>query len=74
MNFAKTRLIVVAICMVAISFGFNGYFETPDTLANSSGKQVQAASCGKCGDGRCVRQCGENPISCPADCGVSSSD
>ncbi len=25
--------------------------------------------CGKCGDGACVRQCGETATSCPADCG-----
>ncbi len=25
--------------------------------------------CGKCGDGTCVRQCGETATSCPADCG-----
>jgi hypothetical protein len=25
--------------------------------------------CGKCGDGACVRQCGETAQSCPADCG-----
>jgi hypothetical protein len=27
------------------------------------------AFCGKCGDGACVRQCGETATSCPADCG-----
>ncbi len=25
--------------------------------------------CGRCGDGSCVRQCGETATSCPADCG-----
>jgi hypothetical protein len=27
------------------------------------------AMCGKCGDGTCVKQCGETATSCPADCG-----
>jgi hypothetical protein len=27
------------------------------------------AMCGRCGDGACVRQCGETATSCPADCG-----
>lgn len=25
--------------------------------------------CGKCGDGACVRSCGETATTCPADCG-----
>jgi hypothetical protein len=27
--------------------------------------------CGRCGDGQCVKSCGETATSCPADCGVS---
>lgn len=72
MSSAKIRLIAVTICMVAISFCFSGSFEAADNSANNR-KQIQAAICGKCGDGHCVRQCGENPISCPADCGIDSS-
>ncbi|HLL02317.1 MAG TPA: hypothetical protein VK539_17155 [Myxococcaceae bacterium] len=25
--------------------------------------------CGRCGDGQCVKSCGENKDSCPIDCG-----
>jgi hypothetical protein len=25
--------------------------------------------CGRCGDGQCVKSCGETATSCPADCG-----
>ena len=25
--------------------------------------------CGRCGDGACVKSCGENATSCPVDCG-----
>lgn len=28
-----------------------------------------AARCGRCGDGQCVKSCGETATSCPADCG-----
>jgi hypothetical protein len=28
-------------------------------------------SCGRCGDGYCAKQCGENETSCPKDCGSS---
>jgi hypothetical protein len=38
----------------------------PDTEMISCQDQ---AMCGKCGDGACVRQCGETATSCPADCG-----
>lgn len=30
------------------------------------------AVCGRCGDGQCVRSCGETAQSCPRDCGVES--
>jgi hypothetical protein len=26
--------------------------------------------CGRCGDGQCVKQCGETATNCPADCGT----
>lgn len=32
-----------------------------------------AASCGRCGDGYCAKQCGENAKNCPRDCGVPSA-
>lgn len=28
-----------------------------------------AGSCGRCGDGQCVKSCGENAKTCPQDCG-----
>lgn len=34
--------------------------------------QTTVSRCGKCGDGTCVRQCGETPETCPVDCGISS--
>lgn len=39
------------------------------------GKQnaAEAAACGRCGDGYCAKQCGENAQSCPTDCGVEEA-
>jgi hypothetical protein len=65
----KKRLFFLAflVCMiVGISFAYVKNIE--------SNKCDQAYSaCGKCGDGKCVKQCGENAISCPRDCGGSPS-
>lgn len=30
------------------------------------------ARCGRCGDGFCNPSCGENEITCPADCGATT--
>lgn len=39
------------------------------------GKQstAEAAACGRCGDGYCAKQCGENAQNCPKDCGVEEA-
>jgi hypothetical protein len=72
MSLSRVRLIALSICIVGISLGFDGPVGAAKTL-NNGGKQAQAARCGRCGDGQCVRQCGETATSCPADCGVGST-
>ena len=69
MSLSKVRLIVVAVCLVAVSLGFDGNLGAANALGDGGGNQTQAAACGKCGDGQCVKQCGENERTCPADCG-----
>lgn len=73
MNLVRVLLVAVAFFII-MGLGPND----PPGLAktsNESGKQTQPAkACGRCGDGQCVRQCGETPTSCPKDCGVPSSD
>lgn len=44
----------------------------PAVVAESTPETQVAARCGKCGDGQCVRSCGETPETCPVDCGISS--
>jgi hypothetical protein len=42
-------------------------------IDDGAGLDSTAASCGRCGDGSCVPQCGETALSCPKDCGGSES-
>ena len=44
------------------------------TAAHDDGEpsaEEAASLCGRCGDGHCVSQCGENALTCPADCSAS---
>jgi hypothetical protein len=71
MNMLRVLLVAVAFFMIT-GLGLNeplGFAKT----SNEDAKQTQLAkACGKCGDGQCVKQCGETPTSCPRDCGISS--
>ena len=35
----------------------------------SSKSNILNTACGRCGDGQCVKSCGETSTTCPADCG-----
>ena len=37
--------------------------------ADSQTEVASSARCGRCGDGSCVKSCGETALSCPVDCG-----
>lgn len=69
MSSIKKLLLSIVISVIAIGIGFAGGIRTADSPGRNSTVNVQGAACGKCGDGVCVRQCGENATSCPADCG-----
>ncbi len=61
MRLVRPLLILLAIIALSFIGSYSGVFR--------SGADVGA--CGSCGDGACVRACGETPLSCPADCGVT---
>ena len=61
MRLVRPLLILLAIITLSLISSYSGVFR--------SGTEVGA--CGKCGDGACVRSCGETPQSCPIDCGVT---
>lgn len=68
LNLRKTFLIAVTICVVAIGSVLYGGFGFAAT-SNSAGCDLIASACGRCGDGQCVKSCGETAQSCPKDCG-----
>jgi hypothetical protein len=73
MKLRRTLLIVAAVCAVAFGSITLGLTRRASTGVNASSEQTltvtSKVSCGKCGDGICLRQCGENEGSCPRDCG-----
>jgi hypothetical protein len=73
LNLRKTFLIAVTICVVALGSGLYGGFGFADA-SNPGGCDVAAsAACGRCGDGQCVKSCGETAQTCPKDCGISTA-
>ena len=59
----------LAALVLAIGFAAPAVAKQP-TFDNACATKV--AACGRCGDGQCVKSCGETPTTCPKDCGVES--
>ncbi|HEX8852332.1 MAG TPA: hypothetical protein VF754_02535 [Pyrinomonadaceae bacterium] len=73
MNLRKRLLIAAAVCAVgfgSISLGLPGDGTEGVKACGRDGQT--AVACGRCGDGQCVKSCGETATSCPRDCGVPS--
>jgi hypothetical protein len=84
--YAGAALAALAVVVVMHAAGGRGVeastaLVAPSGLVESTSVEPQAlalledaapALCGRCGDGACVRSCGETPTSCPRDCGVPS--
>lgn len=74
MKLRRTLLIGAAVCAIgfgSFSFGLTGF---ADKSVNACGDPAQTSVfCGRCGDGQCVKSCGETKTSCPIDCGGSPS-
>ncbi|HEX8282839.1 MAG TPA: hypothetical protein VF588_05770 [Pyrinomonadaceae bacterium] len=65
------RRLLVAAAVFAVAFGtISGAL--PWTAADGGESCFSAGACGRCGDGQCVKSCGETALSCPRDCGVPS--
>jgi hypothetical protein len=73
LNLRKTFLIAVMICVVAIGSGLYGGFGFAGTSNAGGCDLVAGAACGRCGDGQCVKSCGETAQSCPKDCGSTGT-
>lgn len=70
MKLSRVSMIVMALYLVVLGLGFQGNSGIANAL---SSEPTRAAACGKCGDGQCVKTCGENEKTCPADCAVDKS-
>lgn len=65
------RMLLVAAAACAVVFGsISAGLPLPAALGGDS--CFSAGACGRCGDGQCVKSCGETSQSCPRDCGVPS--
>ncbi len=71
------RKLMMMVILSLVCVGLSVYAEVPASEAapEAAVEAVQGtenaeavALCGRCGDGVCVPQCGENAISCPKDC------
>jgi len=69
LNPRRASFIAVTICVVAIGSGLYGGFSFAGTSNSGGCDSIARAACGKCGDGQCVKQCGETAQTCPKDCG-----
>jgi hypothetical protein len=62
------KLSLLSLCGLLLISGATSI--VAETAASADSKtNVSAARCGKCGDGSCVKSCGETALSCPIDCG-----
>ncbi len=41
----------------------------PAVVKPCENQNILNTACGRCGDGQCVKSCGETSTTCPADCG-----
>lgn len=60
----KKKIVLELVLFVTLLIGATAAVAMVDTT-----DRFAAASCGRCGDGQCVKSCGENATSCPQDCG-----
>lgn len=64
----------VVLCFLTLVLGVCGFVGVSGyTQSVACDGTTASSSCGRCGDGQCVKSCGENARTCPADCGVPSS-
>lgn len=70
MKLRRILLVAAAACAVAYgSFSLGLPVPAADNVQACAEKGQTTARCGKCGDGQCVKSCGETATSCPKDCG-----
>lgn len=62
------KLSLLSLCCL-LMFGATSLIAETAAPADAKTEVANAARCGRCGDGACVKSCGETALSCPVDCG-----
>lgn len=62
------KLSLLSLCCLLLISGATTVIAESAAPADSK-TSVAAERCGRCGDGSCVKSCGETAQSCPIDCG-----
>lgn len=65
-TFAASLLATLLCCAALTAFAGPG----DKACASKAATATTTASCSRCGDGYCAKQCGETAASCPKDCGT----
>ncbi len=73
MKISKVMLGFMVAFVITIGSAFYVNSGFAENAACENGRDIAAATCGKCGDGYCNPRCGETAKTCPRDCGVTSA-
>ena len=73
MKIQKGSFLLAGLAALVLAIGFAApAVVAKQQPASDKACATEVAACGKCGDGQCVKSCGETPATCPKDCGVES--
>lgn len=63
------KLSLLSLCCLLLISGSPAMIAESAVPSDSKTEVASSARCGRCGDGSCVKSCGETAESCPVDCG-----
>lgn len=72
MKVQNGSFLVAGLVALVLAIGFAAPAVVAKQPTSNKACATEVAACGRCGDGQCVKSCGETPTTCPKDCGVES--